>query len=718
MPAPLMTNAVSPPLHLDIETYSECDLKAAGVFRYAEHPSTEVLCFSYAFGNESVRSWRPGQALPNDLVNHVIDGGLVVAHNAQFERVVLNGVAGEKLGFPTLAIEQMRCTAAKMAAHGLPRALGDAADALGSTHAKSNEGRITMLQLSKPRKRHPDGRYTPQNSSDKFRVLYDYCAQDVEAERAIDKLVPDLTESGLAVYQLDQLINERGIKADIDAIRDIQAVVAEYQDFLEATCQKLTADEVLDLPGIKPTQREKIAEWVRANGYPQLVDMQAETVRGLVADPAVPENVKKVLQIYSTYNMKAVTKYDAILDAVCADGRLRGMFLYHGANTGRWSSLIVQLQNLFRPVIEDPETAVEAFSSRSLGWIRTLYDGVDPMKVAASCVRSTLIAAPGKDLLFPDFAGIESRGCAWLFGEEWKLKMFREYDAGTGPDSYKVAYARSFQVDLKEVTKQRRQIGKVMELMLQYEGGAGAFVTGAENYSIDLADLARTVLGTLPPEVKDSAEWMWHEMPQHRAGLEHDVFVACDALKRLWRQSHPKIVQGWKDLKEAAELAVQFPGKTFMIPGDKIMFKVVDRWLYMRLPSGRKLAYFKPRWVPPTMRETVKNGRRVDVEVPGELRYWGVDTYTRQYKEITTYGGRLCENAVQALSRDLLVCGMSSLEQGGYTLVGSVHDEVICEIPEDFGSFEEAGKLMCTLPKWAEGLPVTVDGRRQKRYAK
>lgn len=683
------------PLHLDIETYSECDLGAAGVYKYAEHPSTEVLCLSFAIGDGGIWQWKAGDPLPQLLVNHIKAGGEVRAHNAQFERVVLNGPPGQKIGFPPMRIEQMVCTAAKMSAHGLPRSLGGAAEALGA-EAKSLEGRTTMLQLCKPRKKHEDGRYTPSNAPDKFAILYAYCAQDVASERDIDHRVPDLSPAEQAVYIMDQKINARGIAVDLKAIADIQAVIAEYKDYLRA--------EMVTTAGVEPTQRAKIAEWIRENGWPLLSDMQAETVRGLLGRDDVPPTVKKVLQIYSTYNLKAVTKYDAILEAVCADGRLRGMFMYHGANTGRWSSLIVQLQNLFRPVIADPETAIAAFASRDLDWIRTLYAGVDPMKVAASCVRSVFVAGDGRELLFLDYAGIESRVTAWLFDEEWKLQVFRDYDAGTGPDSYKVAYARAFQIAVDQVSKGQRQIGKVMELALGYEGGVGAFVTMVSTYGIDLEEMTRAVLPIIPADVRESAEWMWDNMPATRNDLPYDTFIACDSLKRMWRIIHPKIVQGWKDLKSAAEMAVQNPEQVFKIPNGKIMFKVHRGWLYMRLPSGRRLAYYAPHWH--------------EGEKSAELRYQGIDTYTRQWKDVGTYGGKLCENAAQAISRDILVNGMFNLETRGYELVGTVHDEDICEIIPKFGSLADAANLMCTLPEWAKGLPLAVEGHRGKRYRK
>ncbi|MGH8235482.1 MAG: DNA polymerase, partial [Steroidobacteraceae bacterium] len=424
-----------------------------------------------------------GPAVPEDLREHIEGGGELRCHNAAFERVVLNGSAGRKVNFPRIEIAATTCTAAKAAAAGLPRALGDAAAAL-STYAKDDGGRMSMLQLSKPRKptkADASTRWTIENAPEKYLDLWTYNVDDVLAECGVDEAVPDLTAYEQQIYQLDQRLNDRGILADIEAIGNVKALIGEYKTFLELQMEKAT--------GLKPSQREKIAEWIRANGWPNLLDMQAETVKTLVKRSDVPANVKHVLLIYSTYGNKAVSKFDTILDMACADGRLRGQFMFHGANTGRWSSLGVQLQNLYRGVIDDPETAITAFRSRSLEWIKALYPEHDFMKVAASTVRGHLIAAPGKKFVCLDFAGVESRMNAWLWDEEWKLQAFRDFDAGTGPDLYKLAYARAFQVDHISVTKSQRQIGKVMELALGYEGGAGAFFTMVDTYGINLAEL-------------------------------------------------------------------------------------------------------------------------------------------------------------------------------------------------------------------------------------
>lgn len=772
--------------HVDIETFSEEDLKSAGLYRYAEHESTELLCLSYRFDKSAPTLWIPledheiprdvllgvrqrvapgtvivtSRNVPNDLVTHIEAGGEVRAHNAQFERVVLNGTAGKKLNFPRIKIERTVCTAAKMAAAGLPRALGDAAAALGS-HAKDDSGRISMLQISKPKKpsaKDPATRWTLDNAPDKFLDVYTYNVDDVLAECGVDAAVPDLPASEQEVYWLDQRINDRGVATDLEGIDNVKSLINEYKNFLELAMEKATRpDDMLPTcehcrgtkrvekilrkkptgiyleceacKGLKPTQRDKIADWIRENGFPNLLDMQAETVKKLVKREDVPEQVKHVLRIYSTYNAKAVTKFDAMLDAVCSDGRLRGMFLYHGAGTGRWSSLIVQLQNLFRPVIDDPETAIEAFKSKNLDWIKSLYPDVDPMKVFASTVRGHLIAGKGKKLVCLDYAGVESRMNAFLWNEEWKLQAFRDFDAGKGPDQYKIAYANVFQVDPWKVNKKQRQQGKVIDLFGQYEGGVGAFVNLADQYGVNLDELAADVWPVLPEDVRESAHWMWNKFGRSTE-LSERVFMSCDGAKQLWRRSHPNTVAGWKELKTAAELAVQFPGKTYSVANGKGMFRVMEgpqghTWLCFLLPSRqRMLRYFKPEWTPPkTVVVTEKNQytgalEEFERELPGELHYMGVDTNTRRWMRTSSYGGSFNNNFVQGSCADVLRSGMFELEGGGYPIVLTVHDENGAEVDEAFGSVEDAARLMCTPKPWFEGLPLVAEGWEGQRYRK
>lgn len=400
----LVESPLSDALHIDIETFSECDLKSCGAYKYAEDPSTELLSVAYAFGQDDpwlwvpldrlpakveeglrargVTSMRVGRRPPDELRSWVRDHKQLRAHNSQFERTQLNNHAGRKVDFPATTNEQWYCVASKCRAMSIPGKLEDAANALG-THPKDKHGHNDMLALSKPRTG-KERRWTPENAPERFVNLYCYNLDDVRAEQGLDEALPDLTPAEREVFLLDQRINDRGWAVDLEAVADVRYLIAQYKTELGNLCW--------DITGYSPTQREKIANWVRWHGYPQLLDMQAETIKDIVrAHEGEKHDWLTVLKIYSTYGMKAVAKYETILDMVCADGRLRGMFLYYGAGTGRWSSLGVQLQNLFRPVIEDPETAVDLFKWRDLKLIKWMYDGIDPMKVFASCVRSVLV---------------------------------------------------------------------------------------------------------------------------------------------------------------------------------------------------------------------------------------------------------------------------------------------------------------------------------------
>lgn len=723
-------------LHLDVETFSECDLGAAGAYKYAEDPSTELLCMGFAFDDGDVRQWKPGEPLPGDLLSHIKGGGQIRAHNAAFERVILNGVAGQKIGFPKIEIEQTVCTAVKAAANGIPRSLAEAAKALG-TKGKDDGGRIFMLQLSKPRKptkADPSPRWTLQNAPEKFDALYRYNLDDVLAEREVDDALPDISESEQRLYCLDQKVNSVGWKVDLDAVHNILFVVERYKEQLAAEFRQLTRHKVLvcgpkrdDIPRwewveLEPTQREKVSEWVRTNGFPGLIDMTAECLRTLQLQPSIPDRVKRVLKIYSTYGAKSVSKLQAMLDAVCADGRLRGMFLFYGAATGRWSSLIVQLQNMMRPVIKDPNTAIEAFASRDIELIRLLWPDVDPMKVAGSCIRGCLVSESGSDLVYPDFSGVEDRVNLWFFDETVMLAAYMAYDAKEGRHPYSITVCQMLGIDLATFSDEdpRRQIGKVTRLQLGYEGGVSAFVSAAENYGIDLAEMAKIVLPLLPDDALDHAKWMRENHPNNQ--VSGDIETACNGLKYMYRQQQPKIAQGWKLLKEAAEKAVEFEGETFWLPNRKLAFKVEEyrgrKWLCARMPSGRKIKYYNPSWTGPTVGERWINNEKVEYIIPGFFEYFGQDTYTRQFMRLQTYGGKLDENLDQGFSRDLLCNAMLALDSAGYTIIASEHDKVVLEVPNDFGSVEEIKQLMIAQPSYCAGLPLATDGRRLGRYGK
>lgn len=667
-------------LHLDIETYSEANLKTQGLYKYAEHPSTDLNVVCYAFDKDPVYVWAPWESLPDEVVvaileamddeamlyisvkppvtlhQHIVAAEQVWAHNAMFERVVLNKVAGTKHSFPEITIDQTRCTMAKCAVHGIPQALKFAAEAL-DTKRKDEEAINDMRYFAKPRK---DGtKPTPDDEPERYIRLVKYCIDDVIAERDLDHNIPDLSEREQEIYRLDQRINHRGVMVDQESIFNVQLLIDEYKTKLVEFCKGIT--------GAGPTQTAALAKWVRANGYPQLKNLQAPTIEVAINDAHCPRTVAGVLKCYSTHNMKAVSKYDAMMRAVCEDGRLHGMFQYYGGAPGRWSSRIVQLQNLFRPVIQDASAAIEAFRTWDLDWVRMLYEGTDAMKVFASCVRGVLVAAPGHDLLSFDFSSIEARIAAWLAGDKAKLRIFE-----THGKVYEAMAARMYDMPIENVSKDssERLHGKIAELAGQYGGGAAAIVKKAKEEGAEITE------------------------------------GEAEKIKWGWREANKPIVDLWKKLNDACVAAVANPGKGYGIPGKKIMFKVEGRWLYMRLPSGRRIAYLDPEYI------------EGDTEFDSGATYMGVNTKTRKWERVFTYGGRLLQNACEGIARDILVNGLFNMEEAGYETTMTVHDEGVFEIEENFNVMGQAGILMTTPMKWAEGLPVKASGWRAKRYRK
>ena len=475
------------------------------------------------------------------------------------------------------------------------------------------------------------------------------------AERDLDHAVKDLSKSEQRLFLLDQKINDRGWKVDLERVADVQELITNYKARL--------VTKMRDLTGLNPTQTQALGEWFRNQGV-QIDNLQAQTVKDALKRKDLAQEVRWVLRIYSLHNMKAVSKFTAMERSVCTDERLRGMFLFYGASTGRWSSLIVQLQNLFRPIIEDPELAIEAFRERSVAWIKTLWPQ-NPMKIFASCVRGMLIPGVGRDLLFADFKSIEARITAWLAGQLDMLEIFAthglayEYTAarmfGHPTD---LEYLKAFEKNFPKL----RFLGKIAVLALGYQGGGAAFVKMAKQFGTDV------------------------------------TFEQGESIKWDWRDANPMIVDMWEDVKNAAIAAVENLGTIYR--SNRLMFRVDGDYLYMRLPSKRKLAYFKPE---------IRND---------EITYMGIDTYTRQWKRCKTYGGKLVQNAAEGIARDLMALAMFKLNKMKYPILGTVHDEIITEPREEFGSVKEVCTVMCDKPDWAEGLPVGAVGFRGKRYRK
>lgn len=358
----------------------------------------------------------------------------------------------------------------------------------------------------------------------------------------------------------------------------------------------------------------------------------------------------------------------------------------------------MQLQNLPRPTL--PQYVIDAGVGAIKGGWADLLD--EPGELMASCLRSCIVAPAGSHLVVADLSNIEGRMLAWLAGETWKLNAFRAFDAGKGPDLYKATYGRTFGIRPEDVTKKQRQIGKVMELALGYQGGVGAFLTFASAYSIDLDELARHVKESISYTYWGQAEgaYEWYKERKLTHGLKRDTFIACEAVKLAWRAAHPAIQQFWSDCDTAAVRAMNgVPSQA-----SKLWFDRKGPWLRMRLPSGRFICY------PGAKLEDGGVG-------VGTFSYMGIDQYSRKWSRIPTYSGKIVENATQAAAADILIGAMDSIERAGFRIVLSVHDEFITEadLSKDNTELE---KLMSTPPSWAPDLPLAAAGFTSLRYKK
>lgn len=689
-------------LWFDCETYSECDLKSAGTHRYAEHPSTEITVVQWALDGEEPTVFDcTGRHVPSTFPNLLLDPDVtIVAHNSAFDRTLLRHCWG--LDIP---VERWRDSMVKALTHGLPGALGKIGPILGlpDDELKDKRGKELIQLFCKPRpKGHTLRRATRETHPEQWAEFLDYSRQDVPAMRAIDRALPVWNYQGaeLSLWHLDQRINDRGFCVDLDLAR---AAIAAT-DIEKARLKKATAEATDGLVSA-PSKRDDLLAFILAEYGVDLPDMKADTLRRRLEDPELPDGVKLLISIRLEATKTSTAKYQALVKATSADGRLRNTLQFAGAlRTSRWAGRIFQPQNMPRPTADFDEAQQEMGITALKGGYADAVFG-DVMQLTSNAIRGAIVAPPGKKLCIADLANIEGRMLAWLAGEEWKLRAFREFDAGTGADLYKLAYARSFNVPSEDAVGQKRQIGKVMELALGYEGGVAAFITFAAVYRMDLAELADAVHSTAPKDAlaRGYSVHEWATKKKRGGGLElpQNIYVACEVLKHAWREAHPMTVALWAAAKDGVIAAIQNPGVTFEI-GPHLKAQRDGAWLRVRLPSGRYLCYLQPK-----------------VDESGQITYMGVNQYTRQWTRIKTYGGKLIENATQAAARDVLAHNMPRAEAAGYEIVLTVHDELLTETPdtEDF-SHEALAEMMTMCPPWARGLPLAAAGFETTRYRK
>ena len=690
-------------LWFDCETYSEADLKTAGTHRYAEDESTEITVAQWAIDDERPYVWdctvpHPAKRTPLDYLKAALTDPAVtvVAHNSAFDRTLLRHCWG--IDVPP---ERWRDTMVQVYVHGLPGALGKLGPILEMPLDEQKDKRGTQLiQLfCKPRpKGHTLRRATRETHPAEWAEFLEYSRQDILAMREAARRLPEWNYRGdvLAQWHLDQRINDRGFLVDVDLARAAIDAVADEQRRLRAEVQDATLGEVSG-----PSKRDELLRFILEAYDVELPDMRADTLRRRLEDPELPEGVRLLLSIRLEATKTSTAKYRALVNAVSSDGRLRNTLQFAGAQrTMRWAGRIFQPQNMPRPVLE--QTQIDAgIAALKAGCVTDFFD--DVMELTSSAIRGAIIAPPGRKLVVADLSNIEGRMLAWLAGETWKLKAFADFDAGTGADLYKLAYARSFNINAKAVDKSQRQIGKVMELGLGYEGGVAAFLTFAAVYRMDLAELADAVHSTAPGGsiARAYGMWDWAVKKKRTLGLEKSIWTACEVLKHAWREAHPATTALWAAAGDAVRAAIQNPGQTFDA-GPRIKVRRDGAWLRCRLPSGRYVCYLQPR-----------------VEDDGQITYMGVSQYTRRWERIKTYGGRLVENWTQAAARDVIAAGVTEADANGYPPVLHVHDEIIAETP-DAAEFTAAGlaALMTRPLPWSAGLPLAAAGFEATRYRK
>lgn len=688
-------------IYLDTETYNAEKDISAGTYEYTR--TCEAMLVSYAFDDGPVHLWdcTGTSEMPADLREALEDAGhSIIAHNAMFDRNVIRYA----LGVYTKR-SRWRCTMVKAMAHGLPGSLDQIGVILGlpSDKAKLKAGKKHIQRFCKPApKNHKADRYTKETHPEEWAGFCEYAAADITAMREIDKRLPNwnMKESELALYHLDQKINDRGFAVDTDLVEAGSRAAATEKINLAKRFVELTEGAVQ-----RPTMREQFRVYLNDRFDLSLDNTRAQTFRDLLkADNALPEDLRELMQISIRSNKTSTAKYKTLAPAVSPDGRFRGGLQYAGAaRTRRWSGRTFQPQNLPSRGLPDAVSVDCYIRALKADMHEDLFDNL--MLYGSAALRGVVVAPENKKLVVSDLSNIEGRANAWLAGETWKLEAFRAFDRGDGPDLYKVAAGRILGKDPLKVNKpERNGLGKVSELAFGYQGGVGACQNFAKDQMADLMPIIQASAGQFVARAKDN--WViWGEERNEGSDTSYDEWIASESVKLAWRDRHPAICSLWKACEEAARLALKNRGRVYRA-GPKLRFKTLQfaghTYLLMKLPSGKFCCYFEPR-----------------LTRDGTLTYMRVNPLTKQWERSASYGGVFVENACQSLSRDILCEGMLRAEDRNYEIILTVHDELVTETP-DTAEFNAPAlsSLLATVPDFAEGFPLAAAGFEAARYRK
>ena len=642
-------------LSIDIETYSSVNLAKSGVYRYVEAPDFEILLFGYSVDGSAVQviDLACGEKIPTDILGALTDESVTKwAFNAGFERVCLS----RYIGLPTgeyIAPASWHCSMVWAATMGLPLSLEGVGAVLGLEKQKLTEGKELIKYFCQPcaptKANGERTRNLPAHAPEKWSAFKKYNARDVETEMSIQARlakypVPDSTWEE---YHLDQKINDRGVCLDIELVRQAIQMDGHSRSELTAAMKKLTE---LD----NPNSVQQMKQWLAENG------METDTLgKKAVAEllKTAPPELAEVLALRQQLAKSSVKKYQAMENAVCADGRARGMFQFYGANrTGRWAGRLIQMQNLPQNHLEDLAEARALVRCGEFDALKMLYEDVPD--TLSQLIRTAFVPQENRKFIVADFSAIEARVIAWLAGEQWRQDVFAK-----GGDIYCASASQMFKVPVEKhgINGHLRQKGKIAELALGYGGSVGAL----------------KAMGAL-------------EM-----GLQEDELPA---LVSAWRQSNPHIVKFWWAVDRAVMDAV-IRKTTTKTHG--IVFSARNGMLFVTLPSGRSLAYVKPR-----IGENKFGGDCITYEGIGGTKKW---------ERLDSYGPKLVENIVQATSRDILCYAMQALRR--CDIVMHIHDELVIEADTSV-SLQAICEQMSRTPPWAKGLLLRADGYETDFYKK
>ena len=644
-------------LSIDLETYSELDISKVGVYKYAEN--CEVMLCAYAYDDEPVKivDVAMGEKLPFFLVNALMDKHVIkTAYNAAFEINVLTKYLGRQLD-----ASQWQCTMVKGLSLGLPAGLDKIGKVLKmeSDKQKLAAGKKLIKYFSMPsgKKKTQGNRNFPKDDAEKWAEFKEYCKQDVEAERAIRKRLEKYEIIGVEkrLWQLDQTINNNGVWIDMELVKG----AIEIAEFIRAEAMS-RGEEITG--GLNLNSNAQIKQWIEEQEGVELSSID-KAARSELKSKEIKPLVNEILRLKDTVSKASVKKYEAMVETACADDRARGMFQFYGASrTGRWSGRHIQLQNLPQNHIEDLETARQFVRHRNPYALQVFYE--NPLEVLSQLIRTAFIASEGSRLIVADFSAIEARVLSWLANEEWRMEVFEN-----GGDIYCASASEMFKVPVEKhgVNGELRTKGKVAELACGYGGGVNALKAfGADKMGLSDGEL--------------------------------------EAIVKKWRKSNPKICTFWRIMESCAKIAIRDRVKKVCQKG--IAFECQDNFLFVTLPSGRKIAYHNPQIV------------KDSYSHKEYLTYEGNLSTGEGWGKNTTWGGKLVENIVQAIARDCLGVAMLKLDAAGYKIIMHVHDEVILEMPKGKGSLDEVIGLMSQPLYWAKGLKLTAEGYETPYYKK